>query len=133
MAEIVLFGDAEAAVVAGLKPRLTPVRVATEVPAQRPTELVKVSLTGGYQPNDVTTNSQITLEAWAGTTGRASQIVREALAHLGSFEGTTVAGVFIRTVRVVGGPVSFPDPATALPRYQATAELSCRYVSVGAP
>lgn len=131
MAEVVVFGDVEAAVITWLKPRLAPVKASTEVPSTRPTEFVKVSLTGGYDPNLITERPQLTFECWAATSIRASEICRTVKANVRSMEGETVTGVFVREVRQVGGPTSFPDPATNLPRYQYTAELNCRFVSVG--
>lgn len=131
MAEVVIFGDAEAAVVAWMKPRLAPLKVSTEVPSTRPNELVKVSLTGGYEPNRATERPQLTFECWALTSVRASEICRIVKAHLKALEGETSTGVFVRGVTTVGGPTSFPDPQTNLPRYQYTAELNCRFVSVG--
>lgn len=131
MSEVVVFGDLEGVAVAWLKPRLTGIKIATEVPTPRPPELVKVTLTGGSEPNPVTEWSQLTFECWAAGSPRASEISRLVKAHLGAMEGETIAGVFIRKVRTVGTPVSFPDPETNLPRYQYTAELQHRYVSVG--
>jgi hypothetical protein len=131
MTEVVIFGDLEAAAITWLNPRLTSVKVATEVLSPRPPELVKVSLTGGSEPNRVTEWSQLTFECWAAKSYRASEICRLLKAHLHAMEGETVGGVFVRRVRTVGAPVSFPDPETNIPRYQYTAELNCRYVSVG--
>lgn len=129
--EVVVFGDLEAAARVWLNPRLSPVKVATEVPSTRPDELVKVSLTGGFEPNPVTEWSQLTFECWAKDSVRASEICRLVKAHLKAMAGETVVGVFVRRVRTVGNPVSFPDPETASPRYQYTAEIQHRYVSVG--
>lgn len=129
--EVVVFGDPEAAVRAWLNPRITPVKVSTEVPDPRPNELVKVTVTGGFDPNLVTETPRLTFECWALTSVRASEICREVKAYVKAMNGETVNGVFVRAVRTVGAPVSFPDPQTTLPRYQYTAELSCRYVSVG--
>lgn len=131
MAEVVVFGDTEAAVIAWLNPRLAPVKTATEVPQTRPNEFVKVSLTGGYEANRVTERPQLTFECWALTSIRSSEICRLVKAHLKAMEGETSAGVFVRGVTTVGAPTSFPDPETNLPRYQYTAELNCRFVSVG--
>lgn len=129
--EVIVFGDCEAAAITWLNPRLTPVKVSTEVPSPRPGELIKVSLTGGSDPNIVTDQPQLTFECWAATSVRAGDICRLVKAHLRAMAGETVNGVFVRSVRTVGGPVSFPDPETNLPRYQYTAELSCRFLSVG--
>lgn len=115
-----------------LKPRLAPVRIATKVPSPRPNELVKVSLTGGSEPNRVSEWSQLTFECWALDTDRASDICREIVKPwIKALTGESVNGVFVRSVRTVGGPVYFEDPETKLPRYQYTAELQHRYVSVG--
>lgn len=129
--EVVIFGDPEAAARTWLNPRLSPVKVSTEVPDVRPNEFVKVTLTGGFDANLITENPQLTFECWAATSVRASEICRLVKAHLKAMNGETVNGVFVRGVRTVGAPASFPDPQTSLPRYQYTAELNCRYLSVG--
>jgi metal-dependent amidase/aminoacylase/carboxypeptidase family protein len=129
--EVVLFGDPEAAAISWLNPRLEGVEVSTEVPIQRPDELVKVSLTGGSDPNIVTELAQLTFECWAADSVRASDIARQVKALVRAMAGRTVNGIFVRSVRTVGGVVSFEDPETSLPRYQYTAELSCRYQSLG--
>lgn len=130
MAEAVLFGDLEAVAVAWLNPLLDPVKVRTEVPNPRPDELVKITLTGGSDPDIVSRWSQLTFECWALESDRASEICRRVAAYVRAIEGETVAGVFVRKVRTVGAPVSFPDPDTALPRYQVTLELNHRYSGV---
>jgi hypothetical protein len=129
--EVVIFGDPEAAVIVWLTARLGGVEVSTNVPSDRPAEFVKVSLTGGGDPNMVTERAQLTFECWAADSVRASEICRMVKALVRAMEGQTVDGVFVRSVRTVGAPVSFPDPATDLPRYQYTAELNCRYQSLG--
>lgn len=131
MSEVVIFGDAEVAAIAWLEPRIDPVSIATEVPRERPAEFVKVSLTGGSDPNVVTERPQLTFECWAAESDRASEICRTVKALVRAMAGQLVDGVFVRSVRTVGGPVSFPDPETKLPRYQYTAELNCRYQSLG--
>lgn len=131
MSEVVVFGDPEAAAISWLNPHLDPVEVSTEVPATRPAEFVKVSLTGGGDPNVVTELAQLTFECWAKDSVRASEMCRTVKALVRAMAGQIVNGVFVRSVRTVGAPVSFPDPATDLPRYQYTAELNCRYQSLG--
>lgn len=129
--EVVVYDDIEAAARTWLNPRMAPVKTSTEVPTTRPDELIKVSLTGGSDPNAVTERPQLTFECWAKTSTRASEICREVKANLRAIAGETVNGIFFRAVRTVGGPASFPDPQTTLPRYQYTAELNCRYLSLG--
>lgn len=131
MSEVVIFGDPEAAAIIWLDPKLDDVEVSTEVPSDRPAELVKVSLTGGGDPNIVTERAQLTFECWAEDSVRASEICRTVKALVKAMAGQIVNGVFVRSVRTVGAPVSFPDPETDLPRYQYTAELNCRYQSLG--
>lgn len=131
MSEVIVFGDPEAAAIIWLDPKLGDVEVSTEVPSERPDELVKVSLTGGGDPNIVTERAQLTFECWAADSVRASEICRTVKALVRAMAGQTVNGVFVRSVGTVGAPVSFPDPETELPRYQYTAELNCRYQSLG--
>jgi hypothetical protein len=130
VSEAALFGDLEAVTVAWLKPRLIGVKVATEVPNPRPGELVKVSITGGSTPNRVTERTQLTLECWAVTSIRASEICRTARAMITAMDGEMINGVFIRRVQTVGGPVFFPDPDSDRPRYQTTMLISHRFTGV---
>lgn len=129
--EYVVFGDVEAAVIVWLTPRLEPVEAGTEVPDDRPTEFVKVSRTGASDSNLVTERAQITFECWAADDVRAGDICRLVKALVKAMNGQTVNGIFVRKVGTVGGPVAFADPETKLPRYQYTAELATRYVSIG--
>jgi hypothetical protein len=129
--EYVVFGDLEAAAITWLSARVGDVQVGTEVPDPRPDELIKVSRTGGSDTNIVTERGQLTFECWAADSVRASELCRLVAALVRAMDGQTVDEIFIRRVRTVGGPVAFPDPATDLPRYQYTAELATRYVSVG--
>lgn len=129
--EVVIFGDPEAAAVTWLNPRLGGPEVSTDVPAARPDEFVKVSLTGGSDPNIVTERAQLTFECWAADSVRASDICRLVKALVRAMAGQTVNGIFVRSVRTVGGVANFPDPESASPRYQYTAELSCRYTALG--
>lgn len=129
--EVIIFGDLEAATRTWLNDRLGGPRVHTEVPTPRPVELVKVSVTGGSDPNIVSELVQLTFECWAAESDRASEICRLVKAHLRAMAGETVNGIFVRSVRTVGGVVDFPDPESTSPRYQYTVELNCRYLSVG--
>lgn len=129
--EIVTFGATEGAAVAWLNAHLGGVHASTRVPADRPAELVKVTRTGGSDLNLVTELVQLTFECWAADEVRASEICRQVKALVRAMAGETVTGIFIRSVRTVGGVVDFPDPESTSPRYQYTAELNCRYLSVG--
>lgn len=120
MAEVLVSPDAEAAAVAFLKSGLGSLanKVATAVPATMPDKMVRVSLTGGSRfalGQDV---AQLTVECWASDKGVASNLARTAQAVMFSAAGTLAGSVWVRRVDSVGGVQFFPDPDTAIPRYQ---------------
>lgn len=130
--EVIIFGDSEAAAIVWLNPRLTPVKVSTQIPSTRPDELVRVSRTGGVRRDLITDQAQLTFECWAKTGVRASAICSLIRAHMSAAEGETINGLWIYKVTEVGGPVNFPDPESTSPRYQLTLAVASRYAALGA-
>lgn len=124
----VVFGDLEAVAVSWLAPRLSPVLVGTEIPAERAVEMVRVTLVGGSQPDLVSEWSMIACQTWAADSVRASELCRLVKAHLLALDGQMVGEVFIQKVRVIGAPLYFPDPDSNSPRYQTTLEIRHRFV-----
>lgn len=125
--EFIGFPDAESVVVAFLKAQLTArsdaAKVGTKVPAIRPARMVRVSRTGGIRRNLVTDAPQLTFECWDATEVDAAALCKLVRAIIHAAPQLTLAGAACNRVQEVGGPVSFPDPDTANPRYQFTAVL----------
>lgn len=130
MGEILLTPDVEAAYQSFLRTSLAArgwtVKVASTVPTTRPEHMVKVTLTGGNTRNQVSHEAQVTVECWAPDSVKASDLARLCHALTGSMAGAIFSGVWVRAVRLVGGPTFFPDPDTSTPRYQFTARLDVR-------
>lgn len=90
-------------------------RVSTKVPNPRVADMVVLQVVGGSGVADhVVASSLLSVQCWAADSVAASQLAREAAAHLRAW-----ALYVART----STPASFPDPATSLPRYVFTAEL----------
>jgi len=136
MAEVLVSPDVEAAVHgyyrAELAARGWTAKVASRVPATRPPLMVKVTLTGGSANGLVSHDAQITVECWAakadgsGDQPKASELARLCAGLTDALVGSFIGGVWIQRVRHVSGPLDFPDPDTALPRYQFTKRLGVR-------
>jgi hypothetical protein len=125
MTELIVFADLEAAVVLYLKAALTDqgitATVATKVPKARPSQMVRISGTGGSRENQITDGSGVLVECWAPDEIAASYLARISRALVDDMEGW-VNGVWIEDVGT-SPPVAFPDPDVAAPRYQFTAQL----------
>lgn len=125
MSELIVFADLEAAVVSYLKTGLTDLgftaTVATKVPKTRPSQMVRISGTGGSRENQITDGSGILVECWAPNEIDASRLARFTRALVDDMEGW-VDGVWIEDVGS-SPPVAFPDPDIQSPRYQFTAQL----------
>lgn len=114
--------DVEAIVVQFLR-GVTGVKVGTMVPNPRPTSFVRAWRSGGAAVNRVLDSANITVSAWAKTTGEASTLARECrTALLGAYTGMTL----VRGVEEVGGLYFDPDPETGSPRYTFTVRLMVR-------
>lgn len=125
VAEPVAPGDAEglavAAIKAGLTARGDTAKVATKVPAARPSRMCRVSLVGHAQVTLVHFAASILVECWdAAGESAALLLARRAYAILAATadEGAVVA------VDEVGGIVNFPDSEIDSPRYQFTMQLT---------
>jgi hypothetical protein len=127
--ELVAAPDVEAALVAHIRSVLSTrndsAHVGTTVPNPRPTRLVRVTRKGGPRRNIVTDSPLVVVEAWDVDTVASfdlgSLVEAIVLASSGSFIGTK--SVWVNDAASVGGLSFFPDPDTALPRYQFTVQL----------
>jgi hypothetical protein len=136
MAEVLVTPDIETAIQAYYRTELAArswtVKVASKVPVTRPQYMVKVTLTGGSASGIVAHDAQVTVECWAANTDgignsvKASELARLCAGLTDALPGSFIGGVWISRVRHVSGPLEFPDPDTALPRYQFTKRLGIR-------
>lgn len=132
MASLVLFPDAEAVVIAWTAGKLgAGVKMRTSVPSPRPAlGFVKVTRTGGYSANIVTDNAQLTFECWHPSESSASALCQLTRAVVEAMDGELVGTVWVRGVYEIGGPANFPDPESAVPRYQFTKGALLRGTSI---
>lgn len=117
------FPDTEAMGRTFLLPVVSPVKVVTLVPADRPTSFVRVFRTGGAAENRVLERAQLTVQGWAADTVSARDLTsacREAFLH------DYRLMPLVRGVTETGGLYFNPDPDTGIPRYQFTVELMVR-------
>ncbi len=136
MTEVLVPPDVETALQAYYRAELSArgwiAKVGSKVPATRPQFMVKVTLTGGSSTGIVSHDAQVTVECWASTTDgvgdepKASELARLCDGLTDALPGVFIGGVWVQRVRHVSGPLSFPDPDTALPRYQFTKRLGVR-------
>ena len=121
--------NVEMLVIQYLKAELTgsghTVTVATNVPATRPAELVKVTATGGELRDVVVTEAQLAIECWAASPVLAGDLARDCQGILTEWPGHQAGGSFIYDCKA-RVPTSFPDPDTRTPRYIFTVILTLR-------
>jgi hypothetical protein len=116
--------DAEALVGTYLRANLGGVPVSSKVPDPRPAEFVKAWRTGGAARNRVYGDAQITVECWAASKGRASEIARTAQAYI--LNAAAAEGIS-ECRSVEGGSLYYdPDPDGRAERYSFTCFLSLR-------
>lgn len=102
------------------------IAIVTRVPDERPASFIRLQATGGHMETPVSFGGQVTMETWAPTELVANASARYCLAILKAARGTTVLGSVIYAVRLVGGPVSFPDPVSGQDRCQTTVIVAAR-------
>jgi metal-dependent amidase/aminoacylase/carboxypeptidase family protein len=131
MAELVTFPHIEKALVSYLAAQLTarslPAWVSTQIPADRPVRLVRVSRIGGTRRNVVLDNPTVLLECWDATELAAYVLADKVrgIVEAACREATEItAGVRIGDYSEFSGPVNFPDPATRNPRVQITISIT---------
>lgn len=99
-------------------------KAATRLPHEHFDAMVRVSRVAGQRQNMVLDNATLLVEAWHRDPYEASQLAH-ALSDRAedALDGTKLDAV-TRVSRVVTtGPIEFPDPSSALARYQFT--LTC--------
>lgn len=123
--------DAEALIVAFLKAKMPGRTVATRVSVA--SNMVTVEQVGSVRRTPVHDHPIIVIQTWHADRIAASQMCREAFAHIWEMPDDPVWGERIRGVVSVGGPQAFPDPTADIPRWQASVELNLRPQPIGAP
>lgn len=122
MAEGVKFIDVPAVVCSTLRASalLTGLYVGTVVPPTRPTEFIRVMRTGGAKETVRSEAAQITVEAWAGTEARASDLLSTARAILNAADAQLFG------VREFSGPANLPDPTSSQIRFTMSFQIRAR-------
>ena len=120
MAESVLFPDVELELCNLLRNPLIGLPVGNKIPTTRPDEFLRVLRTGGIKETLLTEAAQITVEAWAQTELRASQILNQARAIINRSEGALFGA------RELSGPANLPDPLSAHIRYTMSFQIRAR-------
>ena len=125
MTELIIFPDPIARAIAFLTPYLpADVWVSQDVPAERPAELVAITDTGGAGIHDhVLDETRLTLDVWAPSSPRASELARFIYALLRAWPGLE-KGVYRRDGWT--RPEYLPDSETRIPRYVLTVTFSFR-------
>ena len=126
MAEGVKFLDVPLLVCAYLRASslLTGLYVGTNVPPTRPAEFFRVLRTGGAKETLRSEAAQITVEAWAQTEARASDLLSTARAILNAADAQLFG------VREFSGPANLPDPTTAQIRFTMSFQIRARGTAV---
>lgn len=120
-AEGILFPDAEALVCNALRqPLIGDMKIGIRVPNPRPDEFIRVMRTGGPRETLVSEAVQVTVEAWAVTEFRASQILGQCRAILNASDKTLYGA------RELSGPINLPDPVSSQIRYTMSFQLRVR-------
>lgn len=129
--EVILFPDAEGAVIAELAQRLEAAgdtaRVVGTTPDPRPPRFVRVIRTGGPASSFLMDRAQVTVEAWDDdevAAGKLAQLCRAwiwAAARAGDLQG-----IAFHYLEEFGGPARLPDPQTGQYRYTWTCSIELR-------
>lgn len=114
-----VYPDAEGLVISYLNSRLD-ASVSTKF---REGRHVRVSRAGGPEMNRVMDQPMLTIGCYDDSTVSAAGLAQTTRALL---KESPQHVDFIRGYSETGGPMSFPDPDTALPRYQFTIQLQVK-------
>lgn len=138
MSELVLFADIEAVLVSYLPAEIgahaAPAEVRTKVPYPVVGRFVRVERVGGSDLNAVMDSPMVTIQCWDPSEVEAGKLAGLVWAIIRAMPGVVlmVEGqpVSIETVSTTGGPMWFPDPDSAQPRYQFTVMIAASYQSI---
>lgn len=120
------FPDVGQLVITYLSTALTPTKVGSRVPSQRPTKFVQVRRVGGTVQLPVRDRARLDVWAWDATDPGAMVLALQARTAIWALAGKTVGGVAVYEVAEFLGPRHSDDPETGTPRVWATYELAVR-------
>lgn len=103
------------------------IRVATEVPANRPAKLVVIttaSTSGGDNP--ILSKRWVIIQVYHAEEATAADLAETVFGHM--LDAKYASGTGMRDVVVVGTPQRFDDPDDSTPRFQMTFEPLLRAV-----
>ena len=125
MAEVLVAGDVEAALVAHLD-AATGIPWSTRVPNPRPAEFGRLQRLGGTRRSMILDEPMVGLWLWAGTSVRASELGRTTEGLLFALEGETIGGSFVYRVAPISGVQTTEDPDTKTPLALLTVQITWR-------
>lgn len=109
------------------------IRVSDEMPATRPSQIIRISQVDAHRPNPVQSIHRLLVECWLAKSLRSSVNMEvwcgEVSAALRNSSGSTFSGVFSFGWSNQQGPVDFPDlDVTDMDRWQfhGDLKLSCK-------
>ncbi|WP_146067345.1 hypothetical protein [Arthrobacter sp. SX1312] len=128
-----LFGDAPALLrkilIARLLARFTvQIPVSTRRPGDLPPEFIRILLVGGNRKNKITVSRTFVIEAWAGSSARAVELVEATYSIIHSLENSVVDGVQFGAIGDFALPADLPDPDTEHSRFTFTTEIDMSYI-----
>lgn len=105
----------------------TGVRVATEVPANRPAKLVTITTTPTNGGSSLALSPRrLIIQCYHADEATAGELAEQVSGHLEAAK--FVPGNGLRNVSVVGTPARFDDPDDSTPRFQMTVDVLLRAV-----
>jgi hypothetical protein len=122
-APAVRFPDATLLATTYLRPLLAPVHVGSQVPRERPVEMVLLRRLGGPRRNPIVDDARIDVQVWAADDPRASELAETARYYLARI-CEHVPEVRVSTEET--GPTLIPDAPSDVPRALMTVVLSVR-------
>lgn len=101
----------------------------TRIPPEHTDGMLRVSRVGGRRINIVIDEVQMLVEAWHSDPYTASELAHDAAERIEAARDGAIlaAGVQAKNVTTTG-PLEFPDPSSALTRYQFTFTSTLRRV-----
>lgn len=135
MAEVILFGDIEAALIAYVKAQLVARSDSADVSdtgykpsstAPRPDRLVVIKRIGGMRQNLVTDSATIDLHCYDTTYSAAQTLIQLVRGIINALPGTTISGCLIQRVTERVSPAHMQHPKSNNPRYVMTLDIDYR-------
>lgn len=127
--DVITFPHIEKALIGFLNAELTArgktAWVSSQIPANRPTRLVRVTRAGGPRRDIINDQPTVIVECWDATETAAYDLANlcRGLIHAASLSDDPMGGVYLNHYEEFSGPARNPDPLTAYSRYQFTVSL----------